>query len=372
MSGYRYPSREEMSPECLQQFQDCQNSSKAPLNFSAPVGCWKDWRDDCAERVITDIEGLQVLAAIIIIIAILSFIGNTIVCLVFCMYDQLRLVKHYFVINLAVVDDVLAVVSIPMFAAYLLGGSADVRLCRAQILVDVLCGTASIISLAVISIERYFAVVVPFHYEQRVTPYRAVLIIIFTWFYSAMVTLILLLSYAVPNSPAYTSANSCLFFGGEFVIFVTIASFILPVCIMTWAYWNIFLVAHAHARQIQAMVPSNHQLPETSQGDSRPQVRMRGELKAAKTLTSIMGTHILCWCPFFVYFVVISFCSKCRLHSASKIANYIIMVLRYCNILANPIIYTGINRQFREAIKKFILRKRGNEELAVTVYSQAA
>ncbi|KXJ23463.1 hypothetical protein AC249_AIPGENE7243 [Exaiptasia diaphana] len=102
-----------------------------------------------------------------------------------------------------------------------------------------------------------------------------------------MVSLILLVSYAVPSSPANTS-KACLFFGGEFVILVTVASFILP----------------------------------------------------------------------------------CRSDPASKISNYIIMVLRYCNTLANPIIYTGINRQFRGAIKKFVLRKRGNEELNATVYTQ--
>lgn len=358
-----------MSPPCVQKFDSCKNDTNGTfdLDLINHNECWKNWREMCAEQIQSD--GLEILAVIIIIIAILSFIGNTVVCVVFCRYDQLRLVKHYFVINLAVVDDVIAVVAIPMFAAFLLGGSTDVRLCRAQILIDVLCGTASIISLAVISIERYFAVVVPFHYEQRVTPYRAVLIIVFTWFYSTLVSVILLLSFAMPNSSANTT-NSCLFFGGEFVIFVTIASFILPVCIMTWAYWNIFVVAHAHARQIQAMVPSNQGLPETPQGIPRPQGRMRGELKAAKTLTSIMATHILCWCPLFVYFVVISFCPTCRRHNASKVANYIIMVLRYCNTLANPIIYTGINKQFRGAIMKFILRKRGNEDLTVTVYSQ--
>ncbi|XP_020912674.1 5-hydroxytryptamine receptor 1A-alpha [Exaiptasia diaphana] len=365
---YRYPTMEEMSPACRRQFQECNASSNSSvLLFPKPQGCWIDWAEACS---IID-PNLLALITIIIIIAVFSFIGNTIVCVVFCLYEQLRLVKHYFVINLAIVDDILVLVSVPMFAAHIYGGEQNLNLCRTQILLDVFCGTASIISLAVISIERYFAVVVPLHYEQRVTPYRAVLIIIFTWFYSAMVSLILLVSYAVPSSPANTS-KACLFFGGEFVILVTVASFILPVCIMAWAYWNIFLVAHAHARQIQAMVPSNQQLPQnnTEGGDTRPQVKMRGELKAAKTLTSIMATHIYCWCPLFVYFLVISFCPQCRSDPASKISNYIIMVLRYCNTLANPIIYTGINRQFRGAIKKFVLRKRGNEELNATVYTQ--
>jgi 5-hydroxytryptamine receptor 4 len=177
-----------------------------------------------------------------------------------------------------------------------------------------------------------------------------------------MVSLITLLAFAMPNA---LNHKGCLFFGGEFVIFITVTSFIFPVAIMAWAYWRIFLVAHAHAVRIQAMVPSNQPV---AQGERH--TKMKGELKAAKTLTIIMGTHIICWCPLFIYFLVVSFCKDCN-GPETLVVNYIILVLRYCNTLANPIIYTGINRQFRAAIEKFVLRKRGNEDLSVTVYTQA-
>lgn len=361
---YRYPDLKEISVECQRMFNVCEANS-GQLVFENPVGCWKKWADMCAHKEELHV-GLQVMIFIIILIATFSLVANTIVCIVFCLYDQLRLVKHYFVVNLAVVDNILVVVAVPMIVAYILGWNKDTPLCRAQIFIDILCGTASIISLVVISIERYVAVVTPLHYDSRVTPFRAILIIIFTWFYSIMVSLITLLAFAMPNSPAVTRPRQCVFFGGEFVIFIAVSSFVWPVAVMACAYWKIFLVAHVHAIRIQAMQVTSSN-PEQPRNGER-QTKFKGELKAAKTLTIIMGTHIICWCPLFIYFLVVSFCEDCR-RSNNVIAHYIILLLRYCNTLANPIIYTGINRQFRAAIKKFVLRKRGNEDLSVTVYT---
>lgn len=361
---YEYPDLNEISLKCQRMFNVCEESSGS-LIFANPVGCWKEWADMCAHKLQLHV-GLQIMVFIIILISIFSFVANTIVCIVFCLYDQLRQVKHYFVVNLAMVDNILVIIAVPMIVAYVLEWNINTPLCRAQIVIDVLCGTASIVSLAVISIERYIAVVTPLHYDSRVTTFRAILIIIFTWFYSLMVSFITLLAYAMPNSPAVTSPKQCVFFGGEFVIFIAVSSFVLPVAIMACAYWKIFLVAHVHAIRIQAMqVPSNN--PEQPREGER-QSKLKGELKAAKTLTIIMGTHIICWCPLFIYFLVVSFCEDCR-RSNNVIAHHVILILRYCNTLANPIIYTGINRQFRAAIKKFVLRKRGNEDMSVTVYT---
>ena len=121
--------------------------------------------------------------------------------------------------------------------------------------------------------------------------------------------------------------------------FITIATFVNPVCVMTFVYWNIFIVAPLHARKIDSQ--STQCDPE---GSGRTKRRLKRELKGGKTLTIIMGTHFLCWCPLFILYLY-----------------------RYCNSLFNPLIYSGINRQFRAGIKRFLLRRDESiEELQTT------
>ena len=102
--------------------------------------------------------------------------------------------------------------------------------------------------------------------------------------------------------------------------------------------WNIFLVARMHAGRIQSQA-----LPNDSVGSKRDIniVAFKGQ----KTLTVIMGTHFFCLCPLFVFFLVYTYCPSCQGKSMDAI-NYVIFFLRYCNSLANPLIYSGYTGNF--------------------------
>ena len=143
--------------------------------------------------------------------------------------------------------------------------------------------------------------------------------------------------------------------------FITIATFVNLVCVMTFVYWNIFIVAGSHAREIDSQ--STQCDPERSGHTKR---RLKRELKGGKTLTIIMGTHFLCWCPLFVFYLVFTntFYRKQR---QLQLLILLFFFLRYCNLLFNPLIYSGINRQFRAGIKIFLLRRNESiEELQTT------
>ena len=145
------------------------------------------------------------------------------------------------------------------------------------------------------------------------------------------------------------------------MMFVTFASFVVPVGVMAFAYWKIFLVARTHARSINSQA-----IPSDPDGSSNAKRGIKRELKGAKILTVIMGTHFVCWCPLFVFFLVHTYCSSCR-GKTMLVTNYIILFLRYCNSFANPLIYSGINKQFRAGLKRFLFRRGDSmEELQTT------
>lgn len=327
-------------------------------------GCWKSFLDLClpTERP-TQVGSSRASLALeipLILVAVLSIATNSLVCIVFFLYRQLRLIRHYFVINLAVADILIAAILIPLFVAAQLV-TDNIALCRCQIVLDIACGTASILCLAMISLERYVAVKYSLHYHSIVTQRKAIFCMVFIWVYSLIVSCAAFLSLLKESDN-----DSCLFVGREYVTFITISSFVAPVGVMAFSYWNIFLVALTHARRIDSL--SMHGVHDGSGHSKR---RIKRELKGAKTLTIIMGTHFVCWCPLFVFLLVYTYCPSCR-GDTMKIANYVILFLRHFNSFSNPIIYSGINKQFRAAIMRFVLRRSDSiEELQTTAGTRA-
>ena len=359
---------DDSSITCQKAYNDCMRHD-IENNITDPDfdhGCWKSFLDLClATKRPTQVGSNKAALAFeisLIVIAVLSIGTNSLVCIVFCLYRQLRLVRHYFVINLAVADILIAAVLIPLFVAtQLTTGSIRIALCHWQIVLDIACGTASILCLAFISLERYVAVKYSLQYHSIVTERKAIFCMAFIWIYSIIVSCAAFLSLLKGSDN-----ESCLFFGREYATFITVASFVAPVGVMAISYWNIFLVACAHARRIDSLSMQGY-----SEGSGQSKRRMRRELKGAKTLTIIMGTHFFCWCPLFVFLLVYTYCPTCR-GDTIRVMNYVIFFLRHFNSFSNPVIYCGINKQFRAAIKRFVLhRSESIEELQTTAATRS-
>ncbi|CAG9809873.1 unnamed protein product [Chironomus riparius] len=89
----------------------------------------------------------------------------------------------------------------------------------------------------------------------------------------------------------------------------------------------------------------------TSAGSTRPSKGWRAEHKAARTLGIIMGVFILCWLPFFLWYVITSLCGP-EYCPCPDIVVAILFWIGYFNSTLNPIIYAYFNRDFRESFKK--------------------
>lgn len=85
-------------------------------------------------------------------------------------------------------------------------------------------------------------------------------------------------------------------------------------------------------------------------GSSSGHPVMRREHKAARTLGIIMGAFILCWLPFFTWYVAITICGdRCPCPQAVVTT---LFWIGYFNSTLNPFIYAYFRADFREAFKK--------------------
>ncbi|XP_074054664.1 histamine H1 receptor isoform X2 [Macrotis lagotis] len=77
-------------------------------------------------------------------------------------------------------------------------------------------------------------------------------------------------------------------------------------------------------------------------------LHMNRERKAAKQLGCIMAAFILCWIPYFIFFMVIAYCAEC----CNEQIQMFTIWLGYINSTLNPLIYPLCNENFKKAFKK--------------------
>lgn len=179
----------------------------------------------------------------LLLILVISFFGNTLVIISFKTTKKLRTVTNYFVVSLAVADILIASVSMPIWGAFLITGPQwifGLDLYKIWICVDIMCGVASIINLAAISIERYLCITFPLSYHQTMTSTKAVVIIFGIWVFGFVMAVTKYFLFDYPP-PLY-----------ELIIVIT--CFIIPFLIMCMSYKMIFQTARYQARQIALMV----------------------------------------------------------------------------------------------------------------------
>ncbi|XP_008057831.1 histamine H1 receptor [Carlito syrichta] len=79
-------------------------------------------------------------------------------------------------------------------------------------------------------------------------------------------------------------------------------------------------------------------------------LHMNRERKAAKQLGCIMAAFILCWIPYFIFFMVIAFCKSC----CNEHVHMFTIWLGYINSTLNPLIYPLCNENFKKTFKKIL------------------
>ena len=124
------------------------------------------------------------------LLVIFTLIGNSLVCISFYLFKELRTVCHYFVISLSAADILVAIVAMPFWCALQVTSNRwmfSKELRTFWNCMDILCGTASIMNLTAVSVDRHAAITDPFSYPNVMTSVRAILMILFVWLYATVV-----------------------------------------------------------------------------------------------------------------------------------------------------------------------------------------
>ena len=213
------------------------------LSFNSPaVNNSCSWWHCSDDNYYVDLSLVLVKGFFLSCVVVLTIGGNTLVLLAVLISHSLRTSTHYLIVNLAAADLLLGVAVLPFSAVLELSGSwlFGSVFCEVWTAVDVLCCTASIWSLCVISIDRYIGVTRPLGYSRIVTERRVGALMLGVWTLSAAVSISPLFGWQPTHSDPYVcTVNQEL----GYVLFSVIISFYLPAFCIIILYWKIYQAA---------------------------------------------------------------------------------------------------------------------------------
>ncbi|ODM99675.1 Dopamine receptor 2 [Orchesella cincta] len=191
---------------------------------------------------------------VLVTFSLCTVFGNTLVMLAVKREHYLQSPPNYFVASLAAADFFVGVLLIPFEAITQLFNRqwifGDIW-CDLWHSFDVLFATASILNLCVISLDRYWAICTPFSYSRRMTSKRAYRFIALVWICAIVISLPAIFWWrSVREEPV--PPGTCPFTDDvSYLISSSCISFYIPLSVMLFAYYKIYLAAVKQSRSIQ-------------------------------------------------------------------------------------------------------------------------
>nr|UYI00195.1 octopamine receptor beta-2R-like protein [Neoseiulus barkeri] len=317
-------------------------------------------------------------SVVLISIILTAIFGNLLVVTSVIRHHKLRVTTNYFIVSLALADTLVALFAMTFNASFTITGTwlFNQLVCDFWNSCDVLFSTASIMHLCCISVDRYYAIIKPLEYPTKITTRRVFIMLALAWTVSLLISFLPIFTgwYTTEGHRQWQAEhpNECVFKVNKYYAIISSSiSFWIPCSVMLFTYWRIYLEATRQEKMLckTQMGPgggehqvihapphrNSHGADDTESGQSTPTKRnitkMKREHKAAKTLGIIMGAFILCWLPFFLWYVTTSLCEPTDCPCPEIVVDLLFWI-GYINSSLNPIIYAYFNRDFRMAFKK--------------------
>ncbi|XP_032441814.1 adenosine A2c receptor [Xiphophorus hellerii] len=282
-----------------------------------------------------------------LIIALLSTLGNLLVCAAVGLNRRLRTVTNYFLVSLAVADICVGIIAIPCAILTDTGlPRYNLYLCLLMLSVLIMFTQSSIFSLLAVAVERYVAIFMPFRYRVLMTPRNAILVILATWLLAFLIGLVPLMGWhkTPPDS------GHCFFVlvvdMTYMVYFNFFACVLAPLVIMFLIYAQIFVTVKQQVRRIGPEQRSR------AEGQSRAAASMRREMKMATSLFLVLFLFTVCWIPLHIINCFLLLCPRCPVPFELLLAA---IILSHANSAVNPFLYAYTMTAFRDTFKAIFL-----------------
>ncbi|XP_015523831.2 octopamine receptor beta-3R isoform X1 [Neodiprion lecontei] len=384
--------------ESLNEFGfDLVNTGVVPTS-STPSATEADVASVSSHQVHLNVPFTVIKGVIMVSIMTTAVLGNALVIASVRRHRKLRVPTNCYVVSLAAADLLVAMCAMTFNASVELSGRWVFGrfMCDVWSSLDVYFSSASILHLCCISVDRYYAIVRPLEYPIIMRRATVTLMLGSAWLLPALISFIPIFLgwYTTQDHLDFLTSHPevCGFVVNRaYAVISSSVSFWIPGVVMIVMYCKIYKEA-IRQRKALSRASSNtvlnsvhlhrvstsrhhsrasHQLllhPSDASDSRRPSYRTatelnaengttirqqtkswRAEHKAARTLGIIMGAFLLCWLPFFLWYLTTSLCGDACYCPDALVS--VLFWIGYFNSALNPVIYAYFNRDFREAFK---------------------
>ena len=277
------------------------------------------------------------------VINVVALFGNLLTCYAVYRNQGLRTLPNMFVVALAVSDILMSICCMPFSVATLFRGKwifGEV-FCRFLSFEVFTFGMASINTMAIIAVSRYFRVVKSTKYCAVFKKQRTLMYLAVVW----------LLAFVGSIPPIFFKKKAVKFQPGKAMCWYSFQSNIAYTVFIEGAYIAapLTVIVICYAKVFYTVARSNRVFLQ----ENNPQQRRANveEAKVTKTLAAVMAGFACCWLPIFI----VDNIDAARGEDTLPRQVYLTYgFLCYVSSTINPFIYVATNKQFRREYKAIL------------------
>ncbi|NXR96184.1 HRH3 protein, partial [Hypocryptadius cinnamomeus] len=336
------------------------------------------------------------LAFLMVLLCLVTILGNMLVILAFVMDRNLRHRSNYFFLNLAVSDFAVGVFCMPLYIPYSLTGKWGLGrgICKLWLIMDYLLCTASVFNIVLISYDRFLSVTkaVSYRAQQGITSNPAIkMVAIWVLAFLLYCPAILLWEHVAGHSVVAVDQCYAEFFNNwYFLLCASTLEFFVPLLLVT--YFNVHIFHNIQRRQRRGSVqdcepprsgslswrfcgllrpgasPPSSEAEDSVSSSMRPKKESLGtgcsspsrdnsvtpendfsvsfcaktrsklqrDKKIAKSLAIIVCVFAICWAPYSLLMIIRGPCQGTCVHNFLYEATFWLLWINSC---LNPFLY---------------------------------
>ncbi|XP_062610359.1 allatostatin-A receptor-like [Saccostrea cucullata] len=336
-----------------------------------------------------------------VIIGLLGISGNALVIVVILAFPRMRNITNMFLLSLASADLLLVLICVPIKCATYFSYTwrMGAFLCTFTHYVQNVSMVCSVITLTVMSIERFIAIIYPLRARSLCTVRHSKFVIAAVWILSFIYTMPVIFIQDLHEVGRRVKAYWCMkkysqpVYSLLFEIYMFFILFIVPMTIMLFTYsrisceiWNVTArrAALAGGRQREEVSLRSNQANEN--GSSRRLVRRsvknttiivsedaktrKQVLNGNSMLMIIVFFFAVCWGPILLNNLLVAANVISELNTGFlKPMRMTFHLMSYANSCVNPIVYGIMSKNFKDRLRKtFSRRMSRNQSLTASTF----
>uniref|UniRef100_I6TPU8 Onychopsin n=1 Tax=Euperipatoides rowelli TaxID=49087 RepID=I6TPU8_EUPRO len=289
----------------------------------------------------------------ICVLGIFSVIGNFSVMWVFSGIKGLRTPSNLFIINLAFSDFMMMATNFPIYVynSYQTQWAFGSLVCEIYGFCGAFFGTLSIVTMAVISVDRYYVIVKPFVVMRKMNHTRASGIIAGVWIY--------VLAWCIPPFLGWNAyvvegfLTTCSFdylsqdiFNRAFVFGLFIGAYAFPLAVIVYCYFYIVKEVAKHEAEFKKKAK---EMNVASLRGNEEFMKKRREIKTAKIALSIIFLWVFAWTPYAAVALMGVFTDQSKI---TPLLSQLPAVFAKTASVYNPLVYAISHPKFRAGLRK--------------------